>query len=248
MAGIRRLALSHRHLSFILLLSTYSVYAQTSSLDSMFIQQMKDSVISLYHQSLGEDILLYNGREYVAPYSRSVGHRYFASEHPQKGYIVYSNILYPHSAVSYDLTTDDVIIRTTGNRSIKLLGEKISYFSLGDAIFIRLSQQPDKINVPSTGFYQVLYNGGITVLVKRRKQLEPVFNLEDPYRFVSYDRYFTKKGDVYREIDSESSLINSFPNKTEMRKYMRNQGLSFKKNRERAIVQVAAYYDQTQKP
>ena len=236
-----------RHLFYLFILSVHSVYGQTSASDSAFLQQMRDSAISAYNKSLGENSLLFNGREYAAGYMRSVGHRYFASEHPQKGYIFYNNTLYPHSAISYDLTTDEVIIRTAENRSIKLLSEKISYFSLGHKVFVRLGQQANRKNTPSTGFYEVLYNGDMTVFAKRRKQLEPAFNLADPYRFVSYDRYFTKVHDVFREIDSESSLIGLFSNKAEIRKYIRNQGLSFKKNRENTIVQVAAYHDQIKK-
>lgn len=247
MTGVTRLVLLYKHLSYIFILSVHSVHAQTTVSDSVFIQQMRDSAISLYSKALGQNTLLFNGREYAASYSRSVGHRYFASEHPQKGYILYSNTLYPHSAISYDLTTDEVFIRTSENRSIKLLSEKITYFSLGDDVFVRVVQQPDKKSGPPTGFYEVLYNGDITVLAKRRKQLEPAFNLEDPYRFVQYDRYFTKMKDTYREIDSEGSLIGLFSNKAEARKYMRSQGLSFKKNREDAIVRVAAYHDQTKK-
>jgi hypothetical protein len=237
----------YKHLPYIFILSIHVSYAQTSVSDTTFMQRMLDSTISFYNKSLGENTLLYNGREYTGNYSRTVGHPFFGSEHPQKGSVLYDETLYPHSAITYDLTTDEVFIKTPENRSLKLLSEKIDHFSLGDDVFVRVVQQPDRKDGPVTGFYEVLYGGGITVLAKRKKQLEPSFNLEDPYRFVQYDRYFIKTKDAYREIDSEGSLMSLFPGKDETRKYMRKNGINFKKNRENAIIQVAAYYDQIKK-
>ncbi len=239
--------MSYKYLPYILILSIQATHAQTITPDTVFVQRMLDSTISFYNKSLGETTLLYNGREYTGNYSRTIGYPFFASEHPQQGTVFYDGTLYPHSAITYDLTTDEVFIKTSENRSLKLLSEKIDQFSLGDDVFVRVVQQPDRKDGAVAGFYEVLYTGGLTVLAKRKKQLEPSFNLEDPYRFVQYDRYFIRIKDGYREIDSESALLSLFPGKDETRKYMRRHGLNFKKNREKAIIQVAAYYDQIKK-
>ena len=216
--------------------------------DSAFSRQILDSTITFYTQNLGGDLLLYNGREYTGNYSRTIGHPFYASDRPQKGSIVYDRIAYPHPAISYDLTSDEVFIKTTQDVSVKLAKEKVDRFSLDGHLFVRLSPRRDKRDQPGDGFYEVLFDDSVTVLAKRRKQLEPTFNLEDPYRFVQYDRYFIRINDVVREVQNEGSLFSLFPgHQKEIRRYVRNKGVSFKKNRENFIVQVARYYSQIKK-
>ena len=70
----------------------------------------------------------------------------------------------------------------------------------------------------------------------------PSFNLDDPYKFVNYDRYFIKINNTYHEIESQRTLVSLFPgHQKEIRKYMVQTGINFKKNREFAIVRVAEY-------
>ena len=102
----------------------YSAQTQNPS-DSGFSRQIVDSTIAFYSKNLGGDLLLYNGREYTGNYSRTIGHPFYASERPQKGSIVYDRIYYPHSAISYDLTSDEVFIKTSQDVSVKLVKEKI---------------------------------------------------------------------------------------------------------------------------
>ena len=231
-----------RHLFIIILLSINVAYSQNDAIDSNFVRRTFDSTIAFYNHRLGENTLLYNGREYTGNYSRTIGHPFFASDQPQKGNVVYDRILYPHHAISYDLVHDEVFIKTSQNISLKLLKEKIDQFSIGNHLFVRLDEQTDQLGL-STGFYEVLHQGKIIVLANRRKQLVPSFNLEDPYKFVHYDRYFVKINQTYHEILGQSSLISLFPgHQKEIRKYIHQTGINFKKNPESAIVKIAEYF------
>ena len=232
----------YRHLFILYFFFGYGAYAQNIS-DTGFIRHIRDSAILLYTTTLGENLLLYNGREYTGNYSRTIGHPFYASDRPQKGSIVYDGIVYPHSAISYDLTNEELFIKTARDVSVKLVKEKIDHFSIGDHVFVRIPESED-----NPGFYEVLYNDTISVLARRRKQLEPTFNLEDPYRYVQYDRYFIRMNNTLREVQSQGSLFSLFPGfQKETRKYMRNTGIRFKKDRENFIIQAVRYYGQIKK-
>ena len=230
-----------KHLFINIILFINVAHSQTDAIDSVFLRRTIDSTIAFYNNRLGENILLYNGREYTGNYSRTIGHPFYASDQPQKGMVVYDGVPYPHTAISYDLVKDEVFIKTNQNVSLKLLKEKINQFSLGDRLFIRVDQQSDELPL-SMGFYEILHQGRATVLASRRKQLVPSFNLEDPYKFVNYDRYFVKFNNTYHEIENQRSLISLLPgHEKEIRKYLLQTGINFKKNRESAIVKVAEY-------
>lgn len=226
---------------YLLFLSLNVAYSQNAS-DTLIVRKLLDSTVAFYTERLGENTLLYNGREYTGSYSRSIGYPFYASDQPQKGSIVYDGILYSHPAISYDLVNDEVIIKTIQNKSIKLLNEKIDQFSLGDHVFVHIKQQTPGVKGLDPGFYEVLLNDKIKVLAKRKKQLTPSFNLEDPYRFVHYDKFFLKTGGSFQEITSDGSLLASFPSqRKEIKKYMRKKGISFKINPEYAVLGVAEY-------
>ena len=231
----------YKKVFYLLILSWNVAYSQNAS-DTLVVRKLLDSTIAFYTERLGENTLLYNGREYTGSYSRSIGHPFYASDQPQKGSIVYDGVLYSHSAVSYDLVNDEVVIKTMQNRSIKLLNETIDQFSLGDHVFVHIKPQTSGVKGLNPGFYEVLLNEKIKVLAKRKKQLIPSFNLEDPYRFVHYDKFFLQTNDSYHEVTSDGSLLALFPSqRKEIRKYMRNKGISFKKNPEYALLGVVEY-------
>ena len=235
----------YRHVFILYFLSGYGAYAQTV-FDTGFIRQIRDSAIVSYTKTLGENLLLYNGREYTGNYSRTIGHPFYASDRPQKGSIVYDGIFYPHSAISYDLTNEELFIKTARDVSVKLVKEKVDRFSIGEHVFVKIGESSD--NLAKRDFYEVLYNDSVSVLAKRKKQLEPTFNLEDPYRYVQYDRYFIRINNTIREVQNEGSLFSLFPgHQKETRKYMRNTGIRFKKDRENFIMQAVRYYGQIKK-
>jgi len=234
-----------KYIFFIFFFSFGKSMAQDAVADSLFINKVAEGAIALYMKTLGESTLLYNGREYIGIHSRTKGHPFYASDLPQKGSVFYNGTLYQHPAVTYDLVQDEIFINAYQNIPVKLLSEKIDHFSLEGREFVKMVQQPKDKNVLNSGFYEILYKGVVTVYAKSKKQLEPSFNLEDPYRFVQYDRYFIKKDDAYHEVNTAGALLSLFSgHQKEIRRYLRNENINFKKNRELAIVQGVKYYAQ----
>ena len=153
-----------KYLFINIILSINVAYSQNDAIDSIFLRRTIDSTIAFYSKRLGENSLLYNGREYTGNYSRTIGHPFYASDQPQMGAVVYNRLLYPHEAISYDVVHDEVFIKTNQNVSLKLLKEKIDQFSIGEHLFVRLDEQTGQPGL-TTGFYEILHQGIITVPV-----------------------------------------------------------------------------------
>jgi len=233
---------------FLSLLLFQRINAQNYLTDSAFYSQSVSNAVFFYMNSLGKTTHLFNGSEYIFNNHGVTGHPFFAAGQPVKGNIFYDGTLYPNVSISYDLSRDEVFINNNPGQdfNLKLITERIGYFSILNHVFIRIAQDNNiKGYSPSTGFYDLLYNGKIIVLAKRRKQIEQAFKAEDSLKFVQYNEYLIKKNNIYYTVDSKRSLMNVFQDqKDKVKKYFRKSNLDFKKNPENAIVKTAEYYGQ----
>ena len=99
----------------------------------------------------------------------------------------------------------------------------------------------------STGFYDELYDGRSTVLVKR---IKTIFDHQVSAQFaeIIYEDHSTiylKKGDKFLEISSNGDLKNAFADKKkQINEFMRANKIKFNKDKEGAVAKVAGYYDQ----
>ena len=190
------------------LLATRSSFAQTLQTDTSLFRSVQANIIQLYIDSIKENLRLYNGTEFTAAYRSSAGHPFFEFAEPQTGEINYDGTNYPGVKLSYDLSRDEIIFVTPGtNLNIKLISQKVNWFSLRNHIFINIREDSTTIHLRETGFYELAYKGFYEVLVKRKKNLEQSSREENVSKFVQYTNYFARKGDIYYTIDSKRSLL-----------------------------------------
>lgn len=230
------------------LLLLQEIKAQNYTTDSAFYRQTVNNTIFFYTAGLGKTTHLFNGSEYIFNNHGIIGHPFFEAAQPTKGNIFYDGTLYPNVSIAYDISRDEVFINNNPGQdfNLKLITERIEYFSILNHVFIRINQDDNiKGYAPSTGFYDLLYNGKVTVLAKRRKQVNQAFKAEDSLKFVQYNEYLIKKNNTYYVVDSKSSLMNIFRDqKDKVKKYFRKSDLDFKKDPENAIVKTTEYYAQ----
>ena len=217
--------------------------AQSDGTDSAIYKKSVENVVDLYVNRLGENSNLYNGSEYIYSYHGIRGHPFFESDRLLNGEIEYDGILYKNVPMSYDLVRDEVFINEPGqNFNIKLVTEKIRYFSLSDRLFVRMLQ--DSMRNPSltTGFYHVLYNGRVSVLARLTKKIQSG-NAEDSIKFVQYTNFWVKKDNEYQPVENKKTLLNIFGDqKDPVRKYLRKNKVNYKKDPASAIIKAAEYY------
>jgi hypothetical protein len=217
--------------------------AQSPPIDS---SALKAAILS-YTRSNAAEARLYNGILYSGYDHQAQGHPFFLSESFITGSIDYDGILYPELPLSYDLEKGILIIPSKQrNTTIQLLTEKLSQFTIDGHRFIYLLPDSGAVNPPAPGFYEVLYKGSTTALVRHRKLVKAGIHTEDPSNYIQYDDWYLEQNDHYQPIRSNSSLIGAFHKKNKpLKEYLRKNRLNFKKAPAAAIAGAAEFYSRT---
>jgi len=237
---MRQLALS------LLLFYFFSAAGQPIDSAGKKSNQAPDSTINLYFTSVGETSGLYNGRVFYW-YPLMKGHAFYPSADWQKGSVLYDGTWYQNLFIMYDIYRDEIVLKHPNSIPIRLFSDRIQEFQLEDQHFTRL--QPDKDNVLKDAFYQVLAIGKVTVFAARQKKIEENIVENTLERsFITVDQYYLLKDGRYHLILNQKQLLSILKDKRQsITQNLRKQKLKYKKEKEKTIVQVAKFYNQSSK-
>lgn len=219
--------------------------AQSNSGDSIFYAAAVSNAIAVYRQSSVDQSRLYNGRKYK-PYALSFinGVPFFQTDQFIEGSIVYEGGFYDKVKLLYDEVKEMVILRT--DVAIELINERIETFSLSGHTFVRLNKDSLHSNI-NTGFYEKLYGGKIEVYKKERKIIKENLSTTEGVRGDIDQKifYYLKKDNVYYLIKKKSHINEILGDRqNEIQKFMKDKGLSFRKDSDNTLIQIAGFYDQ----
>jgi hypothetical protein len=229
------------------LLSGGSLYAQAPTSSATAEDAVGAAAVrQLYTTTLGNEAQLFTGPEYLnflKKYHTARGHQFFGTEEAKSADILYDGYQYHAVPVWYDIINDQLIIKqATSPLLIKLIGEKISRFTLDGHTFIHLNAElPPESEMPA-GFYDLIFDDTFQVLVKRIKNVqERPTTIGIDAKFRERDQIFIKKGNTFYPVSSKSDLLNSLPEKRkELQKYISAHKLSFKTpDREASVLAIA---------
>ena len=234
----------------VFLIPVIRVFAQLSQDDSLSLAKTINNAQSLYFQSAGDQSRLYNGTEYAGyPFRFNEGSPFFLTNQGQRGSIIYDNIKYDGVYLSYDEMTG-VVIFNDENHRIQLSNERISGFTIWNYRFIRIIRDSLSPAEPETGFYNILYEGKLSVLKKEIKTTRLIYSYsQEMIRVIDVETiYYFRKNNSYYPIRNQKELLNYFPDrKKEIQHFIRINKLSFKKDPDNLLTQVAVYSDQQTK-
>ncbi len=203
-------------------------------------------ITKIYFQNeIKEDAHLYTGEAY-AKYDPGVrGNPFYLFNQMQNGDIFYDDVLYKDIPLLFDIVRQKVIInRYHDDTRIQLLNEKIKYFTLGGYRFEIFAQASGKDESISKDIYEVVFTGKAAILAKRLKNIKHGLKVDDPYTFVEEDVLYVRNGNNLFQINNRKAVLPAFDDKKEFIKiFIRKKHLRFKKNIEKDLIMVAAYYD-----
>lgn len=234
--------------SFILtgvLIPSAQLMAQSNKSDSVFYESAVNNAITIYRQSSLDQSRFYNGRKYK-PYGMGFinGVPFFQSDKFTEGTLMYEGGFYDKVKLLFDLVKGMLIIKT--DVAIELINERIEAFSISGHTFVRLTRDSLNNNF-STGFYEKLYNGKITIYKKEKKEIkENISGTEGVrYEIINKTVYYLKKNGVYYYIKNKKHIDDILRDRqNEIQKFTRYNGLSFKNDPDNTLIQIAGYYDQ----
>lgn len=242
-----RLLPFHQHiLAICLVFPFFYSSAQSNEADSLSYVNAKQHAISLYHQFMAPETGLLNGSQYIS-YAQTIqeGIPFFESAEFNKGYVLYSGVLYENIPLQYDLIKGELItIVPSSNYNIRLINEKITDFSLLNHRFVRLvKDSSDK--VIKTGFYEVLYKGHTAAYKKQTKNIGEDLSSGKLRTFIVESKsFYLKKGNSYFTITNKGSLLAVLKDrKKDVQDFIRKNKLNVRKDKDNALPKIAAFYD-----
>lgn len=220
--------------------------AQQTSPDNVFYKNAVNNAVSLYHQSSGDQAGIYNGSQYGGyNFHFKEGHPYFNADQFTMGTIMYDGVLYDSVMLLFDEIMEVVVMQNVVIR-VQLITDKISGFEINNNHFIRIVKDSNSAALINTGFYNRLYEGNITLLKKEVKTIrEQISNIDGLQRFVdTKNHYYIKEANKYHVIKRKKDLLALFGSrKKQVQQYIKENHLSYRKDRDNTLIKVTAYYD-----
>ncbi|HEX7458357.1 MAG TPA: hypothetical protein VF301_07980 [Ginsengibacter sp.] len=216
--------------------------AQTSSL-----QSIPDSFINVkefFQNEIKEDVHLYTGKEFIKYSVNIKGHPFFETDQMQNGTVFYDGTLYENVPLLYDIVSQEIVInRYNSDERMKLLNEKIKYFTFDGYRFENIFSVEGKDENVSSTIYEIMSEGRAGVLAKRIKRIKNGLKAEDPTSFVEEDELYVRNRKNLYAIDNKNSILQAFSDKKDFVKiFIRKNKFRFKKNIEKELIMTAEYY------
>jgi hypothetical protein len=235
-------------LSCIAAAINFKTVAAQPGTDSSNYKQAVANLANHFNGSIGQESRLYNGFIYPGypPYIQ--GNAYLDDiDGFRTGVVDYDGQHYDNVSLLYDIYADQLIVQLPGKtQPLRLVSDKIADFDLLNRHFVRVANSGYGIK---SGFYEQLYGGRSQVLNKLAKTQESNSNktsgVEHYFKPVQdFHDYYIRKGGRYYGVDGLNSVLDLFKDKKkEIRKYIKDNNLSFNGLRELALAAIAAYYD-----
>jgi hypothetical protein len=229
---------------FLQLFSSVSLFSQSALTENTFYSTALQHTVSVYHRAFGSQAALFNGPLYNGYSFRfKEGHPYFNADSLTIGSVIYNGILYDSIKMQYDEVADVLVVRTFTGK-IQLLSNKVSGFHLYNSDFVRLAGDSSTTGLADPTFYNLLYKGNITLLKKQIKAVREEVSSE-VLRFVDEkDQYYLIKDGHWYSIHGSKQFYKLMDDRKEaVKRFVKSNKLSFRKDRQNFLSSAAAYYD-----
>ncbi|MPR34980.1 hypothetical protein [Salmonirosea aquatica] len=239
-------------LFYLLLCLVTSVLGQvTNPRDLASIAPGVQAALSLYDSATVESQHLYNGPQYYIYDSPADDHQFYLSENWTMGSVFYDGQLFRDVPILYDIVKDQLVVRykqSFGN--VALQSPKVRYFTIPEHTFLRVEADTGRVEGLRTGFYDQLYDGKTKLVARRTKERQQDLSERRVIiRFPEKNLFYLYQAGTYHPVHTKKSVLGYLEDqKRPLKKYLREQKLSFRENREAAILGLATYYDELTKP
>jgi hypothetical protein len=234
-------------LSVLLLFLPVLSFAQLLQQDTLFIATSVQQVKKIYSQTIQGQARLYNGSDYLEYKPVGDEHPYYFSDDWVLSTVEYDGERFEKVPILYDISNDKLVTEHyyTSNK-MQLVSELVQTFTVSNHSFVRLNENSSTGISIKTGFYEMLYSGPTAVYAKRTKTREEKISAEKflEVSFTEKTRYYILKNAVYYGVNSKRSVLQILGDrKKELKHFIKEKHIRFKKDEEKALVDLVHYYD-----
>ena len=229
-------------LLILLISASNNVQAQSNNTAGAGSAKSEEIAVAKYHVALSDEGHLFSGAEFISYPASSGEHQFYKYNKLQEASIIYEGLEYKQIPLLYDIVNDDVIVgrfsKQGATQHIKIDKNRVSSFNLSGHSFIHLRENG---NALTAGFYELLYQGKLQVLAKRKK----IFKKEVvTVTFPADNYYYLLKDGTYHAVKSKGSVLKVLKDhKKELSQFLKVNNIIFYENREVAIAKLAEQYD-----
>ena len=218
--------------------------ASGQNLQPLTLKPGADTARGLYFTTLDEFLPIHNGRVFYG-YPGVLETAFYPESGWYKGDVLFEGIWYRDVQIMYDTYMDEVILLHPQGTPLRLVGERIQKFQYEGIYFERLGPETDPML--KSGFYQRAIEGPLTIYVKRTRRIEEnIVDLAIERKFVNTYLYYAFKDGRYTAINKQKSVMELVKDKRQgVVHHLKQQNLKYRKNREKAIMEMAAFYNQS---
>lgn len=213
--------------------------------DSLFVTEVTQKAISRLLNFQKTDGPLYNGKmHHPHPKFKDGEHTSFINDHYTQGTIVYDGLTYKDLSVMYDLVRDQLLLlNKDSSGGIVVQPDHVDFFSLHNHNFVNIKPGTASKNV-APGYYDLLYNGQISLLVRRVKKVTEKVSQYVEKVVEQTTTYYLFKDSVYIRIRDKKHLIRLLnATQNENKAYIKAVKLDFNRNKEDAMLRLVSFHD-----
>ena len=229
----------------VLFVCLSGAYAQNIKHDSAFYSRGAGRAIDLFNTAIADQSEIYNGAVYEFMPKGPKGSVYLDDKNfCTPSLIRYNGTAYKNIPVMYDVFNDEMVAFSPASVYFILRQEKLTDVYLTGHHFIYVDAANGADIKP--GYYDVLYDGKTTVLVKLIKTPHKI--VTETAAEVSYSdesEIYIKKSGKFMQVDSKGDVMSIFKDKKkELKQYLSSSKIKFNKDKEGSVARLARYYDQ----
>ncbi len=198
--------------------------------------------------SLFDNQALYNGKIWRNLYYLVMEDQFLFSKEYLQGIVTIKGRTFNNVQLKYDIFKDELLTPIDSGRILQINKEMIDSFSLSfqgrKYQFIKMKEDTSKL---SESFYNVLYNGKTSLLLKYSKKIDKL-SVEGKYdKFYQISKIFIVLNDKLYPMTGKGDLFKILPyEKSKIKDFMKTKKLRISEKEPESFIPVVRFHDRTQ--
>ena len=198
--------------------------------------------------SLFDNQALYNGKIWRNLYYLVMEDQFLFSKEYLQGIVTIKGKTFGNVQLKYDIFKDEILTPIDSGRILQINKEMIDSFSLSfqgrKYQFIKMKEDTSKL---SESFYNVLYNGKTSLLLKYAKKIDKL-SVEGKYdKFYQINKIFIVLNDKLYPVTGKADLFKILPDeKSKIKDFMKTNKLRISEKEPESFIPVIRFHDRTQ--
>ena len=202
-------------------------------------------VVAIRTDTILDNQTLYNGRIWRNLYYLVQDDQFLFSKEFLPGVLAIRSKTFKNVLLKYDIFNDEVLIPIDSGRILQLNKELIDSFSLSfqnrKYLFIKMTEDTLK---DSKTFFNVLYKGKTTLLLKHEKKIDKLA-VDGKYdKFYQVDRIFIVSGEKLYPVNGKADLFKVMPyDKSQLKDFMKINKIRISGKNPESFIPVIRFHD-----